>query len=87
MLSAGKFLYRSVALLAVLLGAWTLSTASAMAGPCALVCIDGTLDAKKCRCVKDSNFTPFNPCGLVCAPTWKLDAQACRCIKPKGWPF
>ena len=85
--SDGKFLYRAVALLAVLLGVWTLSAAPAIAAPCGLVCFDGTLDAKKCRCVKDPNFTPFIPCGLVCAPDWKLDAQACRCIKPKGGGF
>jgi hypothetical protein len=53
MLSDGKFLYRAVALLAVLLGVWTLSAAPAIAAPCGLVCFDGTLDAKKCRCVKD----------------------------------
>jgi hypothetical protein len=86
MFSARKFLDRSIALSAVVLGVWTLSASPSMAAPpCALFCpFDTTLDAKKCRCVKNPDFTPINPCMLVCAPTWRLDAQKCRCIKPRG---
>jgi hypothetical protein len=83
---ARTFLNRSIALLAVVLGVWVLSAnPSTAAPPCALFCpFDTTLDAKKCRCVKNPDFTPINPCMLVCAPTWKLDAQKCRCIKTPG---
>lgn len=83
MFSAGKFLARPLALVAVVLGVWTLSAGPSMAQPpCALICpFDSTLDAKKCKCVKSPNATPFIPCGLVCAPDWKLDAQQCKCIK------
>ena len=84
MFSARKFLDRSIALSAAMLGVLILSASTATAAPpaCALFCpFDTTLDAKKCRCVKNPHFTPINPCMLVCAPTWKLDAQKCRCIK------
>jgi hypothetical protein len=37
--------------------------------------------------VKNPDFTPINPCMLVCAPTWKLDAEKCRCIKTPGTRF
>ena len=71
---------------AVVLAVCTLSASPSFAAPaCALFCpFDTTLDAKKCRCVKNPDFTPINPCMLVCAPTWKLDAEKCRCIKTPG---
>jgi hypothetical protein len=86
MFSARKLLDRAMVLSAVVLGVWTLSASPSIAQPaCALFCpFDTTLDAKKCRCVKNPGFTPINPCMLVCAPTWKLDAEKCRCIKTPG---
>lgn len=87
MFSARKLLDRAMVLFAVVLGVWTLSASPSIAAPpvCALFCpFDTTLDAKKCRCVKNPGFTPINPCMLVCAPTWKLDAEKCRCIKTPG---
>jgi hypothetical protein len=47
------------------------------AGPCALVCFDGVLDPKACRCVQSP--PPVKKCELVCV-FGKLDAQRCRCI-------
>jgi hypothetical protein len=80
---ARTFLNHAIALLAVALGAWVLSASPSMAAPpCALFCpFDTTLDAKKCRCVKNPDATPIMPCALVCAPDWKLDAKQCRCVK------